>query len=311
MKRTVLPIFTLLALVANGQTVLLQENFDSYAAGSGMVDNDPTHWAVWPGGGDQAVSTSFAQSGTNSLACISDNASNGGPGDLLLLLGDKTSGVYDLSWSMYIPADKGGYFNVQHAEDVGSSGSFGLEAIFENGTVTATAANADVTGTYVPGEWTDILINVDLDNATASLFVNGTSLTTWDYTQNTQGGAVTPQLGAIDFFSYGGGTALGEYYLDDISYVQNTGGIGFADLSGTDMRVFPNPATDVVNVTLASPLSPSAKVCLVDMTGKQVMNIGVLSTNALRFQLAELPSGVYFIRIEDGPRTNIARVTKR
>lgn len=311
MKRSVLLFFLLPTLTMHGQTVLLEEGFDAYTEGSGMVDNDPTNWAIWPGGADQVVSTAFAQSGTNSMACISDDAANGGPGDLLLLLGDRTTGIYDLGWSMYIPADKGGYFNLQHAEDVGSSGSFGLEAAFAGGTVTATAGGSEATGTYVPGEWTDILINVDIDNGGAALFVNGTAVTTWDFTQDTEGGTVTPQLGAIDFYSYGDGTAQGEYYVDDISYVQTSaGGIGLAEHIGGDMRVFPNPAQQAVNVSLRDPVGPTASIRLLDMTGKRVAEPIILSARAVRFPVESLPAGVYLVRVEDGANAYAARVTK-
>ena len=309
MKKTVLLFFLTATLGSNAQTVLLEESFDSYADSSGMVTNDPAHWVIWDPGEDQVVSTAFAQSGTNSLACIS-NAVAGGPGDLLLLLGDKTTGIFDLGWSMYIPSGKGGYFNIQHAEDV-STPSFAAEVKFAGGTVTVTADNTDLTGTYVPDEWADILLNVDLDNAGAALFVNGTPVTTWAFDTQTDGTAGDSQLGAIDFYSYGDGTALGEYYLDDISYVQHAGsGIGMAENAAAAVRVFPNPSQDVVFVTLAEPLSQQASVRLVDVSGRQVATAVAISPRSLRFQLDDLGKGIYFVRIDDGGRSTVERVVK-
>lgn len=311
MKRSVLLPLLSLSLAANAQTTLLEENFDSYAEGSGMASNDPAHWTPWPGASDQVISTAYALSGTNSLACISTDAGNGGPGDLLLLLGDKTTGIYDLGWSMLVPADKGGYFNLQHAEDVGTNGSYGLEVLFAGGVITAVAAGDTSTDEYVPGEWVEILINVDVDNSGAALFVNGTAITTWPLEMDTEGNTVTPQLGAIDFYSYGDGTTLGEYYIDDVSYVQTSaGGIGMAENAATVVRVFPNPAQEVVNVTLAGPLSQQASVRLVDVSGRQVATPVITSPRSLRFQVEGLGRGIYFVRIDDGGRSAVERIVK-
>jgi Secretion system C-terminal sorting domain len=312
MKKPVLLSLLLATLNASAQTTLLEESFDTYAEGSGMVDNDPTHWALWPGGEDQVVSTAFAQSGTNSMACVSTSAANGGPGDLLLLLGDRTTGVYDLGWSMLVPSDKGGYFNLQHAEDVGASGSFGLEVVFVDGTITATAAGVDQTGTYVAGEWMDILINVDVDNSGAALFVNGTPITTWPLEMDTEGGDVAPQLGAIDFYSYGDGTVIGEYYVDDISYVQTSaGGIGMGEFGASSVRVFPNPADDAVSVILPRVLGPQAVVQVVDAAGQVVARPSLLSARGLRIPMQGVASGVYMLLIQDGEQRWMERVVKR
>ncbi len=312
MKQPVLLSFLLVALSASAQTTLLEESFDTYAEGSGMVDNDPANWGLWPGGDDQVVSTAFAQSGTNSMACISNSAPNGGPGDLLLLLGDRTTGVYDLGWSMMIPADKGGYFNLQHAEAVGTAGSFGLEVVFAGGTITATAADNEQTGTYVAGEWMDILLNVDLDNSGAVLFVNGAPLTTWPFELATDGTDVTPQLGAIDFYSYGDGTAIGEYYVDDVNYVQTSaGGIGMGELAEGALRVFPNPTDQAVSVMLPQGISQQADVRVLDVAGNVVARPSIWTARAMRIDLSALAAGVYLLRIADGENQWIERVVKR
>lgn len=294
------------------QTTLLAESFDGYTEGSGMVTNDPANWAIWPGGEDQVVSTAFAQSGTQSLGCISTNAANGGPGDLLLRLGDRTSGVYDLGWSMLVPSGKGGYFNIQHAENVGSSGSFGLEVTFAGGTVTAVAAGQTLTTAYVPGEWTDVLINVDLENDVAALFINGTSLITWEFRYNTANAEVTPQLGAIDFFSYGGGTDMGEAYVDDVSFVQTSaGGIGISENMAGMLRLYPNPVQDVVTIELAEGSTAGASIRLVDASGRLVARSVILPMRRAQFDMSGLTAGVYSLRLDDGDQHRVVRVIKQ
>ncbi|HRH38207.1 MAG TPA: hypothetical protein PK760_07675, partial [Flavobacteriales bacterium] len=158
MKRSLLFGTTALLLTAaSSQTVIIDEDFDTYTEGSGMSVNDPANWAIWSGGADQVVSTAHALSGTQGLACISTSAANGGPGDQLLLLGDQTAGRFALTWSMYIPSGKGGYFNIQHAEDVGTP-SFAAEVIFADTVVTVTANNADATGTFPYDAWFSVVV---------------------------------------------------------------------------------------------------------------------------------------------------------
>ena len=310
MRKQLLLPFLFATLAINAQTTLLEESFDTYIVGSGMAANDPAHWVIWDPGEDQLVSNTYAQSGLNSMACLSNNAADGGPGDLLLLLGDRTTGIYDLGWSMYIPAGKGGYFNVQHTEDV-TSPSFALEVIFAGGTVTATADNTDLTGTYASDEWIDILLNFDLDNAGAVLFVNNEPVITWPFDTETDGTASESRLGAIDFYSYADGNDTGEYYIDDVSYVQlSAGGIGMVE-NGTDAaRVFPNPAQEVLLVTVREPLSQQASVQLVSVTGQVLMAPTFISSRTLRFRVEDLASGIYFVRITDGERRIVERVVK-
>lgn len=309
MKTPLLISALLTAAAIQGQTVLIDESFDSYAEGTGMTANDPAHWALWTGAEDQEITTDVAQSGFNSLACISDNAADGGPGDLLLLLGDKTGGIFDLSWSMYIPAGKGGYFNIQHAEDV-STPSFAAEVILQGDTVTVTVDNTDLTGTYVSDEWFDILINVDLDNAGAALFVNAEPIATWAFDTETGGASAPSQLGAIDFYSYGGGTDTGAYYIDDVRYVQTAGGIGMDEPSAPIIHVFPNPALDVLMMTTPEPLSQQASVRLVDATGRLVATPVSISRTSLRFSVGGLTPGIYCVEVTDGGQRTVERVVK-
>ncbi len=310
MKKHVLLPLLLWSFSTNAQTTLLEESFDTYIVGSGMAANDPAHWAIWDPGEDQLVSNTYVQSGLNSMACISNNAADGGPGDLLLLLGDRTTGIYDLSWSMYIPSGKGGYFNVQHTEDV-TTPSFALEVTFAGGTLTATADNTDLTGTYASDEWIDILLNFDLDNAGAVLFVNNEPVITWPFDTETDGTASDSQLGAIDFYSYGDGNDTGEYYIDDVSYVQQSaGGIGLAENGNNVARVFPNPAQEVLFVAVREPLSQQASVQLVSVTGQVLMAPTLISSRTLRFQVEDLAPGIYFVRITDGDRRIVERAVK-
>ncbi len=67
------------------------------------------------GGEDGIISETFSHSPTKSV--LIDET--GGATDLLWLLGDKTSDIYNVSFWMYIPSGFCGYYNFQHFEAPG------------------------------------------------------------------------------------------------------------------------------------------------------------------------------------------------
>ena len=153
---------------------------------------------------------------------------------------------------------------------------------------------------------------MDLENSAAVLFVNGEALVVWEFQYNTANEEVTPQLGAIDFYSYGGGTDLGEFYIDDVTFVQTSGGgIGMAENNAAPLRTYPNPAQDVVVVELPRALGQGASVRLLDVTGQEAALPVVLSARTVRFDVGALAAGVYLVRLDDDGKGHVARVMKR
>lgn len=306
MKKLLLVPFACAATMASAQTILLQESFDTYTEGSGMVDNDPTHWAVWPGGEDQAISGALFQSPSNSMHCLSTDAANGGPGDLLLLLGDRTGGSYALSWSMYIPAGQGAYFNIQHTEDV-TTPSFAAEVIFSGGAVTGSVNNTDLAGAYPDDTWFSVVMVIDLNNVLATLVVNGSSVASWPFNTETDGAAGLNQLGAIDFFSYGGGSALGDFYVDDVLYM-DISGIGMDEATNDLLFFGPNPVDDVLTITLAD--NQGARVEVTDASGKLCRLPTPTNGARLQVDMADMAPGLYTVRIINGDRIITRKVVK-
>ena len=308
MKRTLLLPLALIGITgAMAQTVILNEPFDDHAVGTGMSVNDPANWGIWPGGEDQFVTAAQARSGTKSLGCISTSVVNGGPGDLLLLLGDRTSGVYDLSWWMYIPDAKGGYFNVQHTEDV-TTPSFAAEVIFNGGNVSGAANNVDITGIYPIAAWFEVRMIFDLNNSTAALSVNGAELLAWPFATETDGTVGLNQLGCIDFFSYGGGTVIGEAYVDDVLY-SDISNISIEETAVGQLRSYPNPANDALTIEGGFG-SASTAVQFFDAAGKQVQVPVMRSGDLLRADVAGLASGLYTVRINNSGKLSVGSFAK-
>jgi len=303
MKRTLLLLTSVSLITAvSAQNVLITENFDSYADGAAISVSDPVNWAIWlPGGADQVVSTAQAHSGANSMGCVSTVAA-GGPGDLLLLLGDQTVGSYILSWWMYIPTGKGGYFNIQHTEDV-TTPSFAAEVIFaDGGTIGGMANNVAIAGTYAQDTWFQVNLFIDLDNVTASFLIDLTPVATWPFNTETDGAVGPNQLGAIDFYSYGGGApTLGEFYIDDVSYI-HLSTIGVEESARTEsFSVYPVPSSN--SLTIANNGSnAAAQWRLLDMSGREVMTSAalVMPGSQTVADISDLATGTYTMELTHG-----------
>ncbi|MEZ4932389.1 MAG: hypothetical protein R2788_09760 [Saprospiraceae bacterium] len=66
------------------------------------------------GGAEDGIVSSSAQSGLQSM--VIEGAAGGGPQDVILLLGDSTSGSYLISLSFFIPTGSAGWYSLQHFE---------------------------------------------------------------------------------------------------------------------------------------------------------------------------------------------------
>lgn len=214
MKR---PLLLLVCLFFVGftysQTIvdLYDNDFDSYTVGDYLGEVDPDNWVPWggtPGASDDAMVTDLqANSAPNSFIVAED----GGPTDAIWRLGDKTTGVYNANWDMFVPAGFEGYYNFQKTEIPGTEWAF--EIYFRtDGSIEFQIDQVTVaTGTYTPDSWFNMAHSIDLDNDMAEAYIDGTLIHSWAWSNS---GLL--QLGGVDFF---GGTDV-YYYVDDVEYQQ-------------------------------------------------------------------------------------------
>ena len=186
------------------------DDFDSYTAGVQLALQNPTHWTTWsglPGSGEDAfVSDAHAYSGSNSVVVVQNN-------DLVKLLGQQTSGMWKISFQVYIPTGKAGYFNTLSGFTPNPF-EWGMECYFDvggGGRLLGGSATA-VTFTYAVDTWQLVEVIVDLDNDMAQFWFDGAMIHEWQWTQGASGGGSALQLDANDFF---GATANDEMYFDD------------------------------------------------------------------------------------------------
>lgn len=193
------------------------DGIDSYSTGA--VSGQSAKWLAWPGSGGSAVVTSSQSfSGANSVR-FSNNQ------DQLYLLGNKSSGKWELSWKMYIPVGRTAYYNTQQLDVPGVF--FGQQVIFaSNGTGAVQATGTFVPFSYPQGQWFDVKQSFDLDADQTTIYINGTAVRSWQYSKRAGNQNGAAQLGAVDFFAQTWNqaglepnpSAASEFYVDDIKF---------------------------------------------------------------------------------------------
>ncbi len=170
-------------------------------------------WTTWSGATgtteDGIITTEKANSGANSFKIVS-TASNGGPQDVVLKLGNKAFGRYELKWKIYVPAGKNGYYNVQQTVPIGA-GDWNLNVFFNNGgqgQITDGTNAVLANFTYPYDTWFECKHVFDLDNNIAAYYIDGKFVKKTGYARN---------LGGIDFY---GTNAVSTFYVDDVEYVE-------------------------------------------------------------------------------------------
>ena len=212
--------------------VLIGESFEEYTVGNKIaaeaVAAGHDWWTTWtnqPGGNnDGTVSNDYASEGNNSGYFT--NAT-----DQVLLLGDYETGVYDLSFDVYTPAGKDGYFNILHKFPASDNADWAMQAYFNaesdetnnemwhstgHGSVHAGGALvADLP--CVEDEWMNVRVHIDCDIDEATLFFNDQEMYTWQWSLGSFGDESTRVIAGANFF---GPLATSQFYVDNIQFTR-------------------------------------------------------------------------------------------
>jgi hypothetical protein len=223
----------------------------------------------------------------------------------MLLLGNQTSGQYILSWYMYVPGGKTGYYNIQEDEDTGASGGiWGINVHFNldnlapgTGYVVDDANPANIVSTFSYPEnfWFQITHEIDLDTDTVVMYIDGSEIYNGDF--YTSGG----NLGGVDFFSI---DANNQYYIDDVFF--DTDSAGLEDFAADSFRVYPNPVKDVLTISTKTAVD---NVTIYDVLGKAVLTVNPDAISP-KVDMSGLASGAYLVQVTIGNATKTVKVLK-
>ncbi|GHC55510.1 T9SS type A sorting domain-containing protein [Ulvibacter litoralis] len=309
MKKIYLLAITVMAFSVSANA---QFNDDMESYNLGEMGSQSDHWDTWSGnpntGEDLTVVDIEAQSGFQSGYV----GAGEGPQDVMLLFGNKTTGTWTSTFSMFIPTGKTGYFNLQGETSAtggaggGGGGVFNSPNLVFNNTQSAAGApglggaygNVDdptalYEWNYPENTWFEISIEFNLLDLQWTMTVDGTTLAPQPFDAD-----VT--AGGIDFFAI---DANNEYYLDDVT-LSAEGGV--SDFDADSFSVYPNPVKDVLNIS--SKVAVDA-VTIYDVLGKVVAQSQPAAISP-KVDMSALSSGAYLVQVTIGDASKTIKVIK-
>lgn len=201
------------SFASSAQDTIQTENFENYEAGARLCEQAPAHWFTWNNGPgtyeDPFVTDELAFEGNNSLEITSIN-------DVLLDLGSKSSGRYEISFQLFIPSGKVGFFGVLQNFD-GNQSSWGAQCYFDaenQGELKEAGISRNFY--FVHGQWFPVSVIIDLDNDNAEIYINEALQAEWQWSTQIDGSAGLNQLGALNFFAWNSEERIPLLYVDNI-----------------------------------------------------------------------------------------------
>ena len=262
--------------------------------------------AWWVDNGPDGIDiiSSFACNGTRS------GYIGGGATDQVLDLGGRTVGEWGISFCMYIPPSKGGYFTLLGDLNVGN-GEFLIGNFYFNSGGANPGVGQIENSTiglfefdYPEGAWFQVILNFDLTGgmaaATWDFFVYedqvlppGTPFTAWN-------GDVPSQLGGFDFFSIDGNN---QNYFDSFRFEANPI-LAVAETTSKSFYIYPNPTSDVVRIASEETI---IDLRLFSFQGTLLFEQEFNET----IDLAGYASGVYFLEIKGEFGSSFQKIIKK
>lgn len=158
----------------------------------------------------------FAYSGKQALFIGKKNLGSQAQ-DVILDLHNKSKGLWNLSWQMYIPKrNNKAYYSFQENTPTAGSGNWAVQVYFNGrGRGQITDDNGAVIGsfTYPWSEWFEISHTIDLDNDTIKIVLITKSSSTVIY--NTNFLSTSHYLGGVNFYAIDNNNS---FYIDDVSF---------------------------------------------------------------------------------------------
>lgn len=164
---------------------------------------------------------------------------SGGVTDVVLPLGGINSGHWSLSFMMKLAEGNGGYFNLLHDFSAAAS-NWAVQVYFsQTGAGTITAGSGLSTGgfSHPTGEWFQVQIDVDIDNDSATMLIDGNDVFVWIWSEGSTG--ISNVLDALNLYPAAPAGENAHYFIDDVAF--NAFGMSLDELN-SNVDVFPNPA---------------------------------------------------------------------
>ena len=118
-----------------------------------------------------------------------------------------------------------------------------------------------------------------------------------------------PNLSCIEVDNVAWSTSNWTNDIDSTAFFSlNCSGAGFSDINESNtLMIYPNPTNGDFTITGLELLGTVSSLSLTDMNGKVVK---VLDTKAIKFSMASIKPGVYFLNIISGSKQEVLKIVK-
>ena len=203
--------------------------------------------------------------------------------DVAWLLGNQTTGSWDITMRLYVPTNYEAHLIALKNENDPNT------RLFDYVLQTNKTAWSDATyKTYNQNEWLAVKLNVNLNNRSWSVVVNGTTVYAASNSDLTQ-------LGALEFFSP---SLFSEYFVDELE-VKRVDIPQAQSVANAPFFIAPNPAQEDVTIHYNLNKRTDVTLSLTDINGRTVWSKTTADTRqgSERVNLNNWLSGVYFVKI--------------
>lgn len=178
-------------------------------------------------------------------------------------------------------------------------------------------------GSTVILDWSVMAIDADWDAENYTVYVANSDdptileASSVQFSEETLAGVneLTPRT--LDISAYAGEPAVyiafrhydvSDQFTMEIDDVMVTGTLGVDSFFTNNFRMYPNPATSVINLSSIQNGMHSAK--LTDINGRIVKNIALNGISETQINIADLNSGMYFLTVQSDRGTGTTKVIK-
>lgn len=311
MKKILLGLTALFALSASAQQTVSFESSENYSIGSAEAQGIITgYWDLtdYPTEYETMfISDTRATNGTQSLEFESDFSGWIWMDGVVLPI--STSGNFEVSFDIYLESDEDSDVSIQalQLEDGDEEYTTAGEIRFNwQGFVrTRNGSNGLVGSTpYLPGQWypVKIVVNTTVTPSTITYYFDGVEVSTGELAATAISTLPIDKIGFL-YDNYGSG-----FNVDNVVVTNITAGTN--DFVKNNFKVFPNPATDVLNLTAMTTASIN-NVSITDVNGRTVKQQNLNGVSAAQINVSDLTAGVYFVSVDSAQGKGTMKFVKK
>jgi hypothetical protein len=284
----------------------LDESFDDYNEGDLVSSVGATNgWGLWTDQDAESCVVSADQflSGTNSGHVLDDGTTSS---RATWSWSEYSEGKYSFYTNIYVPENsEGGFIGFHDSLNLEMPHSISILGDSSLLFLDWEAFDYLEVNNLATGEWHEIHVIFDLDNATSEFIVDAVSIGTMGTSFGVSGAI---PFGSVEFAAYAYNPFTGQqppasYYIDDLNLVDELLLVRISEQVTPSLKLMPNPSNGAFAIDFNGSSFEQAELTITNMTGAKVYVKTLSVVSSLENFQTSIDAGVYLIEVTDGSRT--------